>query len=62
MPQILVIKLDVEEPTIVFDPPMKGCWDLIYRCFMEILKNSEGLPKVCKTRKFHLFAYWGVMG
>ncbi|XP_066465573.1 dynein axonemal heavy chain 3 [Tiliqua scincoides] len=46
MPQILVIKLDVEEPTIVFEPHMKGCWDLIYRCFMEILKNSEGLPKV----------------
>ncbi|XP_053132344.1 dynein axonemal heavy chain 3 isoform X3 [Hemicordylus capensis] len=46
IPQILVLKLDVEDPTIIFEPHMKDCWDLIYRCFMEILKNSEGLPKV----------------
>ncbi|KAJ7305844.1 hypothetical protein JRQ81_010210 [Phrynocephalus forsythii] len=46
IPQILVIKLDVEDPKIVFEPDRRACWDLIYRCFMEILKNSEGLPKV----------------
>ncbi|XP_025062794.1 dynein heavy chain 3, axonemal [Alligator sinensis] len=44
--QILIIKLNVEEPKIVFEPPMKKCWDLIYRCFMEILRSSEELPKV----------------
>ncbi|XP_048348807.1 dynein axonemal heavy chain 3 [Sphaerodactylus townsendi] len=46
VPQVLVIKLEVEEPSIVFLPRMKDCWDLICRCFMEILKHSEGLPKV----------------
>ncbi|XP_044289654.1 dynein axonemal heavy chain 3 isoform X4 [Varanus komodoensis] len=46
VPQILVIKLDVKDPSIVFDPDMKACWDLIYRCFLEILNNAEGLPKV----------------
>uniref|UniRef100_A0A7M4FUM3 Dynein axonemal heavy chain 3 n=1 Tax=Crocodylus porosus TaxID=8502 RepID=A0A7M4FUM3_CROPO len=44
--QILIIKLSVEEPKIVFEPPMKKCWDLIYHCFMEILRSSEELPKV----------------
>ncbi|KAH0631920.1 hypothetical protein JD844_019823 [Phrynosoma platyrhinos] len=46
IPQILVIKLDVEDPNIVFEPDTRACWDLIYRCFMGVLKNSEGLPKV----------------
>uniref|UniRef100_A0A8D0GHK3 Uncharacterized protein n=1 Tax=Sphenodon punctatus TaxID=8508 RepID=A0A8D0GHK3_SPHPU len=46
VPQILVIKLGVEEPKIVFDPLFKDCWDLIFRCLMEILRNSEGIPKV----------------
>ncbi|XP_042293782.1 dynein axonemal heavy chain 3 [Sceloporus undulatus] len=46
IPQILVIKLDVEDPNIIFEPDTRACWDLIYRCFMGVLKNSEGLPKV----------------
>ncbi|XP_062999548.1 dynein axonemal heavy chain 3 [Elgaria multicarinata webbii] len=46
IPQILVIKLDVEDPAIVFEPDLRACWELIYRCFAEILKNSEGLPRV----------------
>uniref|UniRef100_A0A8D2J0P0 Uncharacterized protein n=1 Tax=Varanus komodoensis TaxID=61221 RepID=A0A8D2J0P0_VARKO len=52
VPQILVIKLDVKDPSIVFDPDMKACWDLIYRCFLEILNNAEGLPKVCTIKLF----------
>lgn len=50
IPQVLVIKLEVEEPSIVFQPCMKDCWELICRCFMEILRNSEGLPMVCKSK------------
>ncbi|ETE64178.1 Dynein heavy chain 3, axonemal, partial [Ophiophagus hannah] len=46
IPQILVLKLDVEDPSIIFDPDVRSLWDLVYRCFIEILKYSEGLPKV----------------
>ncbi|XP_072275027.1 dynein axonemal heavy chain 3 [Pyxicephalus adspersus] len=45
-PQILIIKLKVEEPKIVFDPVLEECWNLIKRCFLEVIKSSEGLPKV----------------
>lgn len=46
LPQILRVKLSVEEPKIVFEPPLKECWDLISRCFSEILHSAEELPKV----------------
>ncbi|XP_074961219.1 dynein axonemal heavy chain 3 [Phalacrocorax aristotelis] len=46
VPQILTVKLSVEEPKIVFEPPLKECWDLISRCFREILQSAEELPKV----------------
>ncbi|KAK0675118.1 DYH3 protein, partial [Pygoscelis papua] len=46
VPQILTVKLSVEEPRIVFEPPLKECWDLISRCFREILQSAEELPKV----------------
>ncbi|CAI5792110.1 dynein heavy chain 3, axonemal [Podarcis lilfordi] len=46
IPQMLVIKLEVQEPDIIFEPDVEACWDLLYHCFMEVLKNSEGLPKV----------------
>ncbi|XP_073447159.1 dynein axonemal heavy chain 3 isoform X1 [Aquarana catesbeiana] len=45
-PQILIIKLKVEEPKIVFDPVLEECWNLIKHCFLEIIKSAEGLPKV----------------
>ncbi|XP_010216373.1 PREDICTED: dynein heavy chain 3, axonemal [Tinamus guttatus] len=44
--QILIVKLNVEEPKIVFEPPLKECWDLISQCFREILQSAEELPKV----------------
>ncbi|NWJ00116.1 DYH3 protein, partial [Crypturellus undulatus] len=44
--QILIVKLNVEEPRIVFEPPLKECWDLISQCFREILQSAEELPKV----------------
>ncbi|NXH72361.1 DYH3 protein, partial [Hydrobates tethys] len=46
VPQILTVKLSVEEPKIVFEPPLKECWDLISHCFREILQSAEELPKV----------------
>ncbi|XP_009068409.1 PREDICTED: dynein heavy chain 3, axonemal [Acanthisitta chloris] len=45
-PQILTVKLRVKEPNVVFEPPLKACWDLISRCFKEILHSAEELPKV----------------
>ncbi|XP_009876528.1 PREDICTED: dynein heavy chain 3, axonemal [Apaloderma vittatum] len=46
LPPILTVKLTVEEPRIVFEPPLKECWDLISNCFREILHSAEELPKV----------------
>ncbi|KAM4656706.1 dynein axonemal heavy chain 3 [Amazona ochrocephala] len=46
IPQILIVKLNVEDPKIVFEPPLKECWDLISHCFREILHSAEELPKV----------------
>ncbi|XP_069839891.1 dynein axonemal heavy chain 3 isoform X1 [Dendropsophus ebraccatus] len=45
-PQILIIKLKVEEPRIAFEPGVEECWNLIKRCFLEIIRSAEGLPKV----------------
>ncbi|XP_065540385.1 dynein axonemal heavy chain 3 [Lathamus discolor] len=48
IPQILTVKLHVEDPKIVFEPPLKECWDLISHCFREILHSAADLPKVEK--------------
>ncbi|KAG8542107.1 hypothetical protein GDO81_003159, partial [Engystomops pustulosus] len=45
-PQILIIKLRVEEPKIAFEPILEDCWNLIKRCFQEIIRSAEGIPKV----------------
>ncbi|KAG9349925.1 hypothetical protein JZ751_026278, partial [Albula glossodonta] len=44
--QILIVKLKVEEPYIVFQPSLQQCWELIHRGFMEIIKSAESLPRV----------------
>uniref|UniRef100_A0A8C5QWI6 Dynein axonemal heavy chain 3 n=3 Tax=Leptobrachium TaxID=161697 RepID=A0A8C5QWI6_9ANUR len=44
--QVLIIKLKVEEPKIVFDPVLVECWNLIKRCFYKIIQSAEGIPKV----------------
>ena len=46
MPQIMIIKLRVEEPRIVFDPPFVECRNIILRCFSEIITSAEGLQRV----------------
>ncbi|GCC38553.1 hypothetical protein chiPu_0017068 [Chiloscyllium punctatum] len=45
-PQIMIFKLKIEEPKITFDPTLDECWDLINRCFLEILKSADGILKV----------------
>lgn len=44
--QIMIIKLRVEEPKIVFDPPFREIRDIILRCFSEIIASGEGLTRV----------------
>ena len=46
MPQVMIIKLRVEEPKIVFDPPFREIRDIILRCFSEIIASGEGLMRV----------------
>lgn len=46
MPQLIMIKLEVSEPIIVFNPSFDDCWELIHNSFLEIIKNSREIPKV----------------
>ncbi|XP_053327633.1 dynein axonemal heavy chain 3 [Spea bombifrons] len=45
-PQVLIIKLKIEEPKIVFDPVLEECWNLIKQCFYKVIQSAEGIPKV----------------
>lgn len=44
--QVLLVKLQVNEPHINFIPSFEECWELIQRSFMEIIKSAEMLPRV----------------
>ncbi|XP_044928668.1 dynein axonemal heavy chain 3 isoform X4 [Mustela putorius furo] len=46
MPQLIMIKLEVHDPVIVFNPSFDDCWELIRNSFLEIIKNSREIPKV----------------
>jgi dynein heavy chain len=46
IPQLIMIKLEVQEPIIVFNPSFDECWELIKGTFLEIIQNSDGIPKV----------------
>ncbi|KAF7668491.1 hypothetical protein LDENG_00010030 [Lucifuga dentata] len=50
-PQVLQVKLDVEETHIVFKPSLQECWELIHGAFMEIIKSAEKLSRV----EYYLF-------
>uniref|UniRef100_UPI00398E73BF dynein axonemal heavy chain 3 isoform X1 n=2 Tax=Pristiophorus japonicus TaxID=55135 RepID=UPI00398E73BF len=45
-PQVMILKLKMEEPKIIFEPSLDECWDLINRCYMEILNSADGVLKV----------------
>ncbi|KAL7390222.1 hypothetical protein ABVT39_017308 [Epinephelus coioides] len=44
--QLLLVKLQVDEPHITFSPSFQDCWELIHRAFMGIIKSAEKLPRV----------------
>ncbi|KAI3358460.1 hypothetical protein L3Q82_014895 [Scortum barcoo] len=44
--QVLLVKLQVNEPHIEFSPSFQECWEFIHRAFMEIIKSAERLPRV----------------
>lgn len=44
--QVLLVKLQVDEPHINFIPSFQECWELTHRAFMEIIKGAEKLPRV----------------
>ncbi|XP_033631251.1 dynein heavy chain 3, axonemal-like [Asterias rubens] len=44
--QIMIVKLRVEEPRIIFDPPFRECRDIILRCFSEIIASADQLQRV----------------
>ncbi|XP_041362756.1 dynein heavy chain 3, axonemal-like isoform X2 [Gigantopelta aegis] len=46
MPQVMIIKLKVEDPKIVFEPPFREIRDIILRCFSEIIASGDGLMRV----------------
>jgi dynein heavy chain len=46
MDQVMIIKLKVEEPKIIFDPLFKEIRDIILRCFSEIIASGDGLTRV----------------
>uniref|UniRef100_A0A3B5AK42 Dynein axonemal heavy chain 3 n=1 Tax=Stegastes partitus TaxID=144197 RepID=A0A3B5AK42_9TELE len=44
-PQVLLVKLQSDEPHIVFSPSFQECWETINRTFMEIIRSAEKLPR-----------------
>ncbi|CAO2583044.1 Dynein axonemal heavy chain 3 [Lemmus lemmus] len=60
-PQLIMIKLEVCEPIIVFNPTFDDCWELIKNSFLEIIKNSDGIPKVCLFAAFCLIVSVSVL-
>lgn len=46
MKQVMILKLRVEDPKIIFDPTFRECRDIILRCFSEIIASGEGLQRV----------------
>ncbi|XP_046888652.1 dynein axonemal heavy chain 3 [Hypomesus transpacificus] len=45
-PQVLLVKLGVEEPRIIFQPSLQRCWELLHSSFMEIIKSAQNLQRV----------------
>ena len=46
MKTVILVKLKVTDPKIIFDPSFHECRDTIIRCFQEIIAGGEGLPRV----------------
>ena len=46
MKQVMIIKLYVEDPKLLFDPSFRECRDIVLRCFSEVIASGEGLQRV----------------
>ncbi|CAG5132944.1 unnamed protein product, partial [Candidula unifasciata] len=44
--QIMLMKLKIEEPKIIFEPTFRELRDIVLRCFSEIIASGEGLTRV----------------
>lgn len=52
-PQVLLVKLRVDEPHIEFSPSFQECWEVMQRAFMEIVKSAKKLPRVKTLPDYH---------
>ncbi|KAK0049220.1 dynein heavy chain 3 axonemal-like isoform X1 [Biomphalaria pfeifferi] len=43
---IMIVRLKIEEPKIIFEPTFRELRDIILRCFSEIIASGEGLNRV----------------
>ncbi|KAM6951542.1 dynein axonemal heavy chain 3 [Aplochiton taeniatus] len=43
---VLLVKLMVDEPRIIFQPSLHDCWELVHRCFTVIITSAQNLPRV----------------
>ncbi|XP_042559183.1 dynein axonemal heavy chain 3 isoform X2 [Clupea harengus] len=50
--QMLLVRLQVEEPRITFQPSLDQCWLLVHKAFSEIIDSSQKLPRLER----HLFS------
>lgn len=55
--QVLLVKLQEDEPHIDFNPSFQECWELIHRAFMEIIKSAEEFPRVHYTLTTNFYYY-----
>ncbi|XP_059139620.1 dynein axonemal heavy chain 3-like isoform X2 [Physella acuta] len=44
--QIMIVRLKIEEPKIIFEPTFRELRDIILRCFSEIIASGEGISRV----------------
>lgn len=45
-PQVLLVKLQVDEPHITFQPSLDQCWQFIHGAFMGIIQSAKDIPRV----------------
>ena len=44
--QVMIVKVYAEDPKLLFDPTFGECWEIILRCFSEIISSASGLQRV----------------
>nr|XP_055037339.1 dynein axonemal heavy chain 3 isoform X1 [Misgurnus anguillicaudatus]XP_055037340.1 dynein axonemal heavy chain 3 isoform X1 [Misgurnus anguillicaudatus] len=43
---LLLVKLRLEEPRIMFEPSLQNCWELIQQAFTQIITSAHNIPRV----------------